>query len=147
SAIFQDPGSYLNPSIPVGKQLAEVLRIRGKFSRRAAKREAISIFDRLYLRSPELVYHQYPFELSGGMLQRVLMAFALCLEPAVLIADEATTVLDVIVPTELLDLLKVVKTTLGISLVLVSNDLDVIAQTADYVHVIKDDEVIDDGPT
>lgn len=147
SAIFQDPGSYLNPSIPVGKQLAEVLRIRGKFSRRAAKREAISIFDRLYLRSPELVYHQYPFELSGGMLQRVLMAIALCLEPEVLIADEATTALDVTVQAELLDLLKDLKTTLGLSLVLVSHDLAVIAQTADYVLVIRDGEVIEEGPT
>lgn len=147
SAIFQDPGSYLNPSIPVGKQLAEVLRVRGKLSRRKARQNAIAFLKKLHLHDPEQVYYQYPFELSGGMLQRVLMAISLCLDPEILIADEATTALDVTVQAELLDLLRELKTELDLTLILVSHDLAVVAQTADYVLVIKDGEVVEEGPT
>lgn len=147
SAIFQDPGSYLNPSIPVGKQLAEVLRVRGRLSRRRARQEALAAFEKLHLHNPEQVYYQYPFELSGGMLQRVLMAIALCLNPEILIADEATTALDVTVQAELLDLLRELKTELELSLILVSHDLAVVAQTADYVLVMKDGEVVEEGTT
>lgn len=147
SAIFQDPGSYLNPSIPVGKQLAEVLRVRGRLSRRGARQEALAMLEKFHLHNPKQVYYQFPFELSGGMLQRVLMAIALCLKPEILIADEATTALDVTVQAELLDLLHVLKTELELSLILVSHDLAVVAQTADYVLVMKDGEVVEEGPT
>lgn len=145
SAIFQDPGSFVNPSIPVGKQLAEVLRIRGGRNRKQARTEAIQLLGNLHLHHPEKVYKQYPFELSGGMLQRVLLAIAICLEPEVLIADEATTALDVTVQAEILDLLADLREQLGLSLVVVSHDLAVVAQAADHVLVIKNGVVVEAG--
>src|SRR6185436_4893051 len=105
AAVFQDPASYLNPSIRVGKQLAEVLRVRVGLARREAKARAIELLEQLGLHRPALVYEQYTSELSGGMLQRVLLATALAAEPDLLIADEATTALDVTIQAEVLDVL------------------------------------------
>ncbi len=126
--MFQDPGSYLNPSIWLGKQVAEVLRVKKKLSRAAAKAETLRLFEAVHLREPHLVYEQYVHELSGGMLQRVLIAAAIALGPDILIADEATTALDVTVQAEILDLLQELRETQGLSLVLISHDLAVIAQ-------------------
>ncbi|NUR94573.1 MAG: ABC transporter ATP-binding protein, partial [Kribbellaceae bacterium] len=104
-AVFQDPASYLNPSIKVGAQVAEVVRVKKGLSRRAARARAVELLAAVRLHDPEVVYHQYPHELSGGMLQRVLIAAAIAADPQVLIADEATTALDVTVQAEILDLL------------------------------------------
>ena len=103
--MFQDPGSYLNPSIRVGKQVEEVIRVKTGVARSAARDRAIELFDLVRLRDPEYVFQQYPHELSGGMLQRVLSPRPSPLDPRVLIADEATTALDVTVQAEILDLL------------------------------------------
>src|SRR5215475_13906059 len=105
SAVFQDPASYLNPSIPVGPQIAEVIRVKKKVARREARHRTLELLDAVALRDPGLVYGQYAFELSGGMLQRILIAAAIAADPRILIADEATTALDVTVQAEILDLL------------------------------------------
>ena len=146
SAVFQDPGSYLNPSIWLGRQVSEVLRVKKKLSRAAAKAETLRLFEAVHLREPHLVYEQYVHELSGGMLQRVLIAAAIALGPDILIADEATTALDVTVQAEILDLLQELRETQGLSLVLISHDLAVIAQLSDEVLVMRSGAVIEYGP-
>jgi ABC-type glutathione transport system ATPase component len=145
SAVFQDPGSYLNPSIWLGKQVQEVLRVKKGLSRREAKQETLRLFESVHLREPGLVYEQYVHELSGGMLQRVLIATAIALGPEILIADEATTALDVTVQAEILDLLAELKEQAGLSLVVVSHDLAVVAQLSDEVMVMKSGEVVEHG--
>ena len=145
TAVFQDPGSYLNPSLRVGPQIAEALRVRGGLKRREAKRRTIALFDDVRLRDPELIYRSYPHELSGGMLQRVLIASAISLEPRILIADEVTTALDVTVQAEILDLLVDLKEKHGLALIVVSHDLAVIGQTCDDVLVLRQGEVVEQG--
>jgi ABC-type glutathione transport system ATPase component len=146
SAVFQDPGSYLNPSIQLGKQVNEVLRVKKGLSRKEAKQETLRLFASMHLREPHLVYGQYAHELSGGMLQRVLITTAIALGPDVLIADEATTALDVTVQAEILDLLIELKEQEGLSLVIVSHDLAVVAQLCSEVLVMKSGEVVEHGP-
>lgn len=147
SAVFQDPASYLNPSIRVGKQVQEVLRVKKGLGRAEARRRTIELFEAVRLRDPEYVYQQYTHELSGGMLQRILIASAIALEPDILIADEATTALDVTVQAEILDLLSELKARTGLSLIVVSHDLAVVAQLCDEVLVMKDGDVVEQGPT
>lgn len=146
AAVFQDPGSYLNPSIRLGWQVQEVLRVKKGLSRAAAKAETLRLFAAVHLRNPELVFRQYSHELSGGMLQRVLIAAAIALQPDILIADEATTALDVTVQAEILDLLAELKESQGLSLVVISHDLTVVAQLCDEVIVMRDGEVVEHGP-
>ncbi|MYQ71531.1 ATP-binding cassette domain-containing protein [Streptomyces sp. SID4934] len=147
SAVFQDPASYLNPSIPVGAQLAEVVRVKLGLRRRAARAQAVELLRAVRLRDAEVVARQYPHELSGGMLQRVLIAAAVAAEPRVLIADEATTALDVTVQAEILDLLADLRERTGLALVVVSHDLAVVAQLCDEVLVMRQGEVVEQGPT
>jgi len=147
SAVFQDPGSYLNPSIRLGKQINEVLRVKKGLSRKQAKEETLRLLSAMHLRHPELVYDQYAHELSGGMLQRVVIAAAIAPGPKILIADEATTALDVTVQAEVLDLLTELKDREGLSLVVVSHDLAVVAQICDEVLVMRSGEIVEYGPT
>ena len=147
SAVFQDPASYLNPSIRVGAQVAEVIRVKKGVKRGEARRQAIDLLRAVHLRDPELVYGQYSFELSGGMLQRVLIAAAIAAGPRILIADEATTALDVTVQAEILDLLADLREETGLALVVVSHDLAVVAQLCDEVLVLRQGEVVEQGPT
>ncbi|MEU0969373.1 ABC transporter ATP-binding protein [Streptomyces sp. NPDC005917] len=146
-AVFQDPASYLNPSIRVGAQIAEVVRVKKGLKRREARHRAIELLLAVQLRDPELVYGQYPHELSGGMLQRVLIAAAIAADPRILIADEATTALDVTVQAEILDLLDKLRESAGLALVVVSHDLAVVAQLCDEVLVMREGEVVEHGPT
>ncbi|GGF22133.1 ABC transporter ATP-binding protein [Subtercola lobariae] len=147
AAVFQDPGSYLNPSIRVGKQVQEVLRVKQHLGRRESRLRTLELFEAVRLNDPAYVYQQYTHELSGGMLQRVLIAAAIALEPDVLIADEATTALDVTVQAEILDLLGELKARTGLSLIVVSHDLAVVAQLCDEVLVMKDGAVVEQGLT
>ncbi|WOF23492.1 ABC transporter ATP-binding protein [Microbacterium betulae] len=146
AAVFQDPGSYLNPSIKVGRQIEEVVRVKGGLRGNAAKARVLELFETVHLREVEYVYQQYTHELSGGMLQRVLIAGAIALEPEILIADEATTALDVTVQAEILDLLVELKERIGLALLVVSHDLAVVAQLCDDVIVLKDGRVVEQGP-
>ncbi|WP_393100711.1 ABC transporter ATP-binding protein [Streptomyces sp. LN325] len=147
SAVFQDPASYLNPSIRVGPQIAEVVRVKKGLKRREARHRAVELLRAVQLRDPELVYGQYTHELSGGMLQRVLIAAAIAADPRILIADEATTALDVTVQAEILDLLDELRQRAGLALVVVSHDLAVVAQLCDEVLVMRRGEVVEHGPT
>jgi peptide/nickel transport system permease protein len=146
AAVFQDPGSYLNPSIWLGKQVQEVLRVKKGLSRKEAKQETLRLFAAVHLRDPEVVYEQYVHELSGGMLQRVLIAAAIALGPDILIADEVTTALDMTVQAEILDLLLELKEQEGLSLVVVSHDLAVVAHLCDEVLVMRAGQAVEHGP-
>jgi peptide/nickel transport system ATP-binding protein len=146
-AVFQDPASYLNPSLTVGRQISEVLRVKAKLSRKAAKARAIELFAAVGLHRPEFVYGQVPAELSGGMLQRVLIAIAISCDPALLIADEATTALDVTIQAEVIELLLRLRDERGLAVLFVSHDLAVISEVCDRVVVFYAGEVVESGPT
>lgn len=147
AAVFQDPASYLNPAIPVGAQLEETLRVTAGLPRRQARERAHELLDDLGIRRVDLVLRQRVAHLSGGMLQRVLIAMALAADPAVLIADEATTALDVTVQAELLDLLGRLRRERDLALILVSHDLAVVAQVCERVQVFRDGRVVEAGAT
>jgi peptide/nickel transport system ATP-binding protein len=147
AAVFQDPASYLNPSLTIGHQVDEVLRVRGGLSRREAKERTLELLLEVGLHDAGLVYHRYPFELSGGMLQRVVIAIAISLNPELLIADEATTALDTVVQAEILELLRRLRRTHRLSLLLVTHDLAVVAETCDRVLVMYAGEIVESGPT
>ena len=146
-AVFQDPASYLNPASPVGRQLEETLRVTAGVPRGQTRDRARELLDSLGIRRVDLVLRQRVAELSGGMLQRVLIAMALAADPAVLIADEATTALDVTVQAELLELLRSLRRERDLALVLVSHDLAVVAQVCERVQVFRDGAVVEAGAT
>ncbi|MBA4863453.1 ABC transporter ATP-binding protein [Streptomyces sp. PSKA54] len=146
-AVFQDPASYLNPSLTVGGQLSEQLRVGRGLSRSEAYARAVELFAAVGLHRPAELYHQYPHELSGGMLQRVLIAIAVSCEPELLIADEATTALDVVIQAEILELLQSLRKEQGLALLLVTHDLAVVAESCDRVVVMYAGEIVEDGPT
>jgi peptide/nickel transport system ATP-binding protein len=145
-AVFQDPGSYLNPSITVGHQLTEVLRVKLGLSRRPARRRALDLFEAVGLREPGRVFHQIPAELSGGMLQRVMIAIAISCDPRLLVADEPTTALDVTIQAEVLELLRQLRDERGLAVLFVSHDLAVITQLCDRIAVFYAGEVVESGP-
>ncbi|MGW4648566.1 dipeptide/oligopeptide/nickel ABC transporter permease/ATP-binding protein [Kitasatospora sp. NPDC004289] len=146
-AVFQDPGSYLNPALTVGRQLGEPLRTRLGLSRAEARRRAVELFAAVGLRDPQTVHDSYPHELSGGMLQRVLIAVAVAEDPGLLVADEATTALDTVVQAEVLDLLDRLRRERGLALLLVSHDLAVVAEVCDRILVFYAGEIVEEGPT
>lgn len=147
SAVFQDPASYLNPAARIGAQLEEVLRVTAGVPRRETRDRARDLLTQLGLRDVDRVVKQRVGELSGGMLQRVLIAMALATDPDVLIADEATTALDVTVQSELLDLLRDLRTDRGLALILVSHDLAVVSDVCERVLVFQDGRIVEGGGT
>lgn len=145
-AVFQDPASYLNPSLRVGRQVSEVLRALGR-PRRVARRESVDLLARLGLRDPAHVATRYPHELSGGMLQRVLIASAIAGRPELLIADEPTTALDATVQAEVLDVLAALQRENGLALLFVSHDLAVVAQVCERIVVMRHGVIVEQGAT
>ncbi|WP_037495480.1 ABC transporter ATP-binding protein, partial [Solirubrobacter soli] len=140
-AVFQDPASYLNPSLPVGRQLGEVLRVKGELSRRVARERVVAWFEAVGLRAA--VRRQIPSELSGGMQQRVMIAIALACEPDLLVADEPTSSLDVKTQAEIVALLQDLRGRLGLSLLFVSHDLAVVDELCDRVAVFHAGEIVE----
>jgi peptide/nickel transport system ATP-binding protein len=145
-AVFQDPASYLNPSLTVGAQLAEVLRVKGRLPRRDARRRALELFADVGLHQPDRVFHQLPAELSGGMLQRAMVAIAISCKPRLLIADEATTALDVTIQAEVIDLLLQLRRRNNLAVMFVSHDLAVVAELCDRIYVFYAGQVVESGP-
>jgi len=146
-AVFQDPASYLNPSLAVGRQLAEVLRVKGGLGRRAARARAIELLEAVGLRRPDEVYRRLPAHLSGGMQQRVMLAIAVSCDPDLLIADEPTSALDVKVQAEILTLLRALRERFGLSLLFVSHDLAVVAELCDRIAVFHRGAIVETAPT
>ncbi|MDQ6525098.1 ABC transporter ATP-binding protein [Nocardioides sp. LHD-245] len=146
-AVFQDPASYLNPSLTVGHQLAEQLRVKRGLRRGAARDRTVELFAEVGLHDPAGVFQQYPHQLSGGMLQRVLIAIAISCEPELLIADEATTALDVVIQAEILALLRRLRASHGLSLLLVTHDLAVVAESCERILVMYGGQIVESGPT
>jgi peptide/nickel transport system ATP-binding protein len=143
--IFQDPRGYLDPVARVGSVLSEVYRRHEHVSRRAAKARAIEMLGTVGLASPERVMRAYPHELSGGMAQRVMIALALACGPQLLIADEPTTALDVTVQMETIRLLRSLRDTLGLTIMLITHDLGVVAETCDEVAVMYAGRLLERG--
>jgi peptide/nickel transport system ATP-binding protein len=145
-AVFQDPASYLNPNLTVGGQLTEVLRVKRRLTRGRAREKAIELLTVVGLHQPARVFHQVPAELSGGMLQRVMIAIAISCDPELLIADEATTALDVTIQAEIIELIKELRDQRGLAVLFVSHDLAVIRELCDRVVVFYAGEVVESGP-
>ncbi|KRA38645.1 MULTISPECIES: dipeptide/oligopeptide/nickel ABC transporter permease/ATP-binding protein [unclassified Nocardioides] len=141
----QEPMSNLDPTFTIGYQLIEPMRARG-VGRAEARDRAVALLSRMEIRDPERVMKSYPHQISGGMAQRVLIAGAVSTEPRILIADEPTTALDVTVQSEILDLLRSVQEEFGMSIILVSHDLGVIADLCDDVAVMRDGQVVETAP-
>ena len=145
-AVFQDPTSFLNPSLSVGSQLVEVLRVKGGLGRAAARSRALALLDLMGIHHPEHVFDQVPAQLSGGMLQRVMIAIAVSCDPELVVADEATTALDVTTEREVIDLLRSLRQRSGSSLLMVSHDLAVVAELCDRIVVFYAGEIVESGP-
>ena len=150
--IFQDPMTYLNPVFTVGQQLVDVIlahqRLKptaDRINKAAAKTRAMELLERVRLPNPERQFDSYPHELSGGMRQRILIAQALSGHPKILIADEPTTALDVTIQAQILDLIKDLIDELGLSVILITHDLGVVASICTRVVIMYAGQVVEDA--
>lgn len=144
--IFQEPMTSLNPVFTVGEQIVETLREHELLSKNEAYKKAIELIRKVGIARADEIVHSYPHELSGGMLQRIMIAVALSCNPKLLIADEPTTALDVTIQAQILDLLRQVKEEFKTSILLITHDLGVVAEMTDYVVVMYGGKVIEEAP-
>jgi oligopeptide/dipeptide ABC transporter ATP-binding protein len=144
--VFQEPMAALNPVMRVGAHIAESLTVHGLASKRDARGRAIELLRAVKITDADKRVDDYPHQLSGGMRQRVMMAIALACKPPLVIADEPTTALDVTVQAQILELLRDMKHELDLSLLLITHDLGVIAETADRVAVMYAGRIVEQGP-
>lgn len=145
--IFQEPMTALNPTRQIGKQMVEVIRQHRPLSRREAQQKAITLLEEMQIPDAHQVMARYPFELSGGMRQRVMIAIAFSCEPELIIADEPTTALDVTVQLQVLRLLKYKARASGTSVLFISHDMAVVSQLCDRMYVMYAGSVIESGTT
>ncbi|HBW33967.1 ABC transporter ATP-binding protein [Desulfosporosinus sp. BICA1-9] len=146
SMVFQEPMNALNPSFKIGTQMAEILKLHKGLTSKEAKVESVRWLSRVRIPHPERIVNEYPFELSGGMRQRVLLAMALGCGAKLLLADEPTTALDVTIQAQILQLMKETADQLGTSVLLITHDLAVVAQTCRRVAVMYSGNIVESGP-
>jgi oligopeptide/dipeptide ABC transporter ATP-binding protein len=143
--IFQEPMTSLNPSFTIGNQLAEVFKYHTHFTKKEIKERCIELLSRVKIPDPEEKLKAYPHELSGGMRQRVMIAIALACNPKVLIADEPTTALDVTIQAQILDILSELQKKFGMTVVIITHDLGVVAETCTRVIVMYAGQIVEEG--
>jgi oligopeptide/dipeptide ABC transporter ATP-binding protein len=141
--IFQQPQSSLNPVFTIGDQLSEVIQIHKDIEKETALERSVDLLRVVGIPDPEQRMKSYPYELSGGQAQRVMIAMALVLEPSLLIADEPTTALDVTIQAQILDLMRDLRNQMGTAIILITHDLGVIAETADRVAVMYAGQIVE----
>ena len=145
STIFQDPMTSLNPLRKIGTQISEVIRLHRGLSKEEAKEETIKLLQRVGIKDAENRYNDYPFQYSGGMRQRVVIAIALACNPDILICDEPTTALDVTIQAQIINLIKELKDEYGFTVLFITHDLGVVAEVADRVAVMYGGQIIEYG--
>ena len=143
SLVFQDPLSALNPIMRIGKQITEALVLSGKIPRREAKAKALELMRAVGIPEPEKRFRQYPFQFSGGMRQRIVIAIALACDPEILICDEPTTALDVTIQAQILELINDIKRQKNLSVIFITHDLGVVANVADRVAVMYAGRIVE----
>ena len=144
--VFQEPMTSLNPVYTVGDQIAEVIRLHERLSRRAALERAVEMLRLVHIPNPERRVRDYPHQFSGGMRQRVMIAMAISCNPALLIADEPTTALDVTIQAQILDLIAEMKSRLGMAVMLITHAMGVVAEAAQHVVVMYAGKVVEAAP-
>ena len=145
SVIFQEPMTSLNPVFTVNRQISEVLMLHQGLNKKEAEARSIEMLKQVKIANPETVNKSYPFQLSGGMRQRVMIAMALACKPKLLIADEPTTALDVTIQAKIIELIRRVQKERGISVIYITHDLGVVAKVADYVNVMYAGKIVEKG--
>jgi ABC-type dipeptide/oligopeptide/nickel transport system ATPase component len=143
--VFQEPSTALDPVWPVGFQIAEAVRAHRSISRREARAEVLRLLDLVALADAGRRLDDYPHQLSGGQRQRVLIAMALAAGPDLLLADEPTTALDVTIQAQILELLESLRTGLGLSVLLITHDLAIVAETCDRMAVMREGRIVEEG--
>jgi ABC-type dipeptide/oligopeptide/nickel transport system ATPase component len=143
SMIFQEPMTSLNPVLTIGEQIAEGIVLHERVGKKEAMNQAVEMLRKVEIPAPERRVREYPHQLSGGMRQRVMIAMALALRPALLIADEPTTALDVTIQRQILDLIRKLQEEIGMAVLLITHNLGIIAETAQRVVVMKEGRVVE----
>ncbi len=147
SMIFQDPMTFLNPILKIGTQMTEGILSHEKITKRAARARAIALMEQVGIPAPEKRLDQYPFEFSGGMRQRIIIAIALACHPKLIIADEPTTALDVTVQAQILELIKGITRETGAAVIMITHDLGVVATLCDRIAIMYAGEIVEEGTT